>query len=152
MLPTVISSLVRPFGKPFKVTPKGSGNEENVFDAYTFTWIADFIIVTAVGLVINIVPETARIEGAFSVIAALWAGINIVVLVIASLICFEKPRRLFQAFKLDESVSVDGSRGRLVSLSLEKAVVAVPTETRFKSHRCGSTSPALRRSGPNSGR
>lgn len=133
MLPTVISSLVRPFGKPFKVTPKGSGNEENVFDAYTFTWIAGFIIVTAVGLVINIVPETARIEGAFSVIAALWAGINIVVLVIASLICFEKPRRLFQAFKLDEPVSVDGSQGRLVSLSLEKAVIAVPTETRFKS-------------------
>ncbi len=135
MLPTVISSLVRPFGKPFKVTPKGSGNEENVFDAYTFSWIAGFIVVTALGLVINIVPETARIQGAFSPIAALWAGINITVLVIASLICFEKPRRLFQAFKLDEAANVDGSPGRLVSLSLEKAVVAVPTETRFQSTR-----------------
>ncbi|CAN7654854.1 glycosyltransferase [Pararhizobium sp. LjRoot255] len=135
MLPTVISSLVRPFGKPFKVTPKGSGNEEGVFDAYTFTWIACFIVVTALGVVINIVPETARIQGAFSPIAALWAGINIMVLVIASLICFEKPRRLFQAFKLDESANVDGFPGRLVSLSLEKAVVTVPTETRFQSTR-----------------
>lgn len=133
MLPTVISSLVRPFGKPFKVTPKGSGNVESLFDTYTFTWIAGFIVVTAVGQVINIVPETARIQGEFSVIAALWAGINIVVLVIASLICFEKPRRLFQAFKVDETARVDGSPGRLVSLSLEKAVVAVPTETRFRS-------------------
>ncbi|MCK3779725.1 glycosyltransferase [Ensifer sesbaniae] len=133
MLPTVISSLVRPFGKPFKVTPKGSGNEESSFDAYTFTWIAGFIAVTATGLVINIVPETARIQGAFSAIAALWSGINVVVLVIASLICFEKPRRLFQAFKLDEPVRVDGTTGRVVSLSLEKAVVAVPTETRFRS-------------------
>ncbi len=135
MLPTVISSLVRPFGKPFKVTPKGSGNEEGVFDAYTFAWIAGFIVVTALGIVINIVPETTRIQGAFSPIAALWAGINIMVLVIASLICFEKPRRLFQAFKLDEAANVDGSPGRLVSLSLEKAVIAVPTETRFQSTR-----------------
>ncbi|MFQ6182757.1 glycosyltransferase [Sinorhizobium meliloti] len=133
MLPTVLSSLVRPFGKPFKVTPKGSSNEENVFDAYTFTWIAAFIVVTALGLLINIVPETARVEGSFSAIAALWSGINIVVLIIASLICFEKPRRLLQAFKLDEPVDVDGVEGRLVSLSLDKAVVAVSTETRFKS-------------------
>ncbi|OAP36476.1 Curdlan synthase [Sinorhizobium glycinis] len=135
MLPTVLSSLVRPFGKPFKVTPKGSGNEENLFDAYTFTWIAGFIVVTAVGLLINIVPETAHIEGSFSTVAALWSGINIVVLVIASLICFEKPRRLLQAFRLDETVEVDGIAGRLVSLSLDKAVVAVPTATRFKSTR-----------------
>ncbi|CCE99905.1 putative cellulose synthase catalytic subunit protein (plasmid) [Sinorhizobium fredii HH103] len=135
MLPTVLSSLVRPFGKPFKVTPKGSGNEENLFDAYTFTWIAAFIVVTAAGLLINIVPETSHIEGSFSTIAALWSGINIVVLVIASLICFEKPRRLLQAFKLDEAAEVDGGAARLVSLSLDKAVVAVPTETRFKSTR-----------------
>ncbi|PDT53212.1 MULTISPECIES: glycosyltransferase [Sinorhizobium] len=135
MLPTVLSSLVRPFGKPFKVTPKGSGNEANQFDAYTFTWIAAFIVVTAAGLLINIVPETAHIEGSFSTIAALWSGLNVVVLVIASLICFEKPRRLLQAFKLDEAADVDGSAGRLVSLSLDKAVVAVPTETRFKSTR-----------------
>jgi cellulose synthase (UDP-forming) len=33
VLPTVICSLLRPFAKPFKVTPKGSGNEESVFDA-----------------------------------------------------------------------------------------------------------------------
>ncbi|RVH79008.1 glycosyltransferase family 2 protein, partial [Sinorhizobium medicae] len=137
MLPTVLSSLVRPFGKPFKVTPKGSSNEENSFDAYTFTWIAGFIVVTALGLLINIVPETARIEGSFSAIAALWSGINIVVLIIASLICFEKPRRLLQAFKLDEAVKVDGVEGRLVSLSLDKAVVAVSTETRFKSTKVG---------------
>ncbi|WP_081160419.1 glycosyltransferase [Ensifer aridi] len=135
MLPTVISSLVRPFGKPFKVTPKGSGNEANAFDAYTFTWIAGFIVVTALGLLINIVPETAQIRGAFSPIAALWSGINIIVLLIASLICFEKPRRLFQAFKVDEVVEVDGSKGHVVSLSLEKAVVAVPAETRFQSDR-----------------
>jgi cellulose synthase (UDP-forming) len=133
MLPTVVSSLVRPFGKPFRVTPKGSGNESNLFDRYTFAWIASLITVTVLGLLINIVPETSHIQGQFSPIAACWSGINIVVLVIASLICFEKPRRLFHAFKLDEAATVDDVPGRVVSLALDKAVVAVPVKARFQS-------------------
>lgn len=133
MLPTVISSVVRPFGKPFRVTPKGSGNEAIGYDGYSLAWIAVLILATAIGLVINIVPETSHVEAQFSPIAACWSGINIVVLAIASLICFEKPRRLFDAFKLDEAVHVDGVPGRMVSLALDKAVVAVPPETRFAS-------------------
>ena len=133
MLPTVVSSLVRPFGKPFRVTPKGTGNEANKFDGYSFAWIAALIAITALGTLVNIVPETSHVQGQFSPIAACWSGINIVVLVIASLICFEKPRRLFHAFKLNEAASVDGVAGRVVSLALDKAVVAVPVETRFQS-------------------
>ncbi|OEC96908.1 glycosyltransferase [Rhizobium sp. YK2] len=133
MLPTVVSSLIKPFGKPFRVTPKGSGNQANQFDKYTFAWIAALITITALGLIIDIVPETAQIQAQFSPIAAFWAGINIVVLVIASLICFEKPQRLFHAFKLDEPASVDDVPGRLVSLALDKAVVAVPVNSRFES-------------------
>lgn len=133
MLPTVVSSLVRPFGKPFRVTPKGSGNEANQFDRYSFAWIAGLITITAIGLLINIVPETSNVQGQFSPIAALWAGINIVVLVIASLICFEKPRRLFHAFRLEEAATVDDVPGQVVSLALDKAVVAVPPKTRFQS-------------------
>ncbi|WP_145635262.1 MULTISPECIES: glycosyltransferase [Rhizobium] len=133
MLPTVVSSLIRPFGKQFRVTPKGSGNQANQFDKYTFAWIAALITITGLGLLIDIVPETTQIEAQFSPIAAFWAGINIVVLVIASLICFEKPQRLFHAFKLDEPASVDHIPGRLVSLALDKAVVAVPVDSRFGS-------------------
>jgi cellulose synthase (UDP-forming) len=133
MLPTVLSSLIRPFGKPFRVTPKGSGNQAKQFDKYTFAWIATLITITALGLLIDIVPETTQIQAQFSPIAAFWAGINIVVLVIASLICFEKPQRLFHAFKLDEPASVDDIPGRLVSLALDKAVVAVAADSRFES-------------------
>ncbi|WP_075854570.1 glycosyltransferase [Rhizobium hainanense] len=133
MLPTVVSSLIRPFGKPFRVTPKGSGNQANQFDKYTFAWIATLITITALGLLIDIVPETTQIQAQFSPIAAFWAGINILVLVIASLICFEKPQRLFHAFKLDEPAVVDDIPGRLVSLALDKAVVAVPFDARFES-------------------
>ncbi|MGO4480459.1 glycosyltransferase [Rhizobium pisi] len=133
MLPTVVSSLVRPFGKPFRVTPKGSGNESNQFDRYSLAWIASMIAVTVLGLVVNIVPETSHVQGQFSPVAAWWSGINIVVLLIASLICFEKPRRLFHAFKLDEPAIVDDVPGQIVSLALDKAVVAVPTMARFQS-------------------
>jgi len=133
MLPTVVSSLIRPFGKPFRVTPKGSGNQTNQFDKYTFAWIATLIAITALGLLIDIVPETTQIQAQFSPIAAFWAGINIIVLVIASLICFEKPQRLFHAFRLDEPASVDDIPGRLVSLALDKAVVAVAVDSRFES-------------------
>ena len=133
MFPTVVSSLVRPFGKPFRVTPKGSGNESNQFDRYSFTWIASIVTVTVLGLLLNVVPETSHVQGQFSPVAAWWSGINIVVLLIASLICFEKPRRLFHAFKLDEPAVVDDVSGQIVSLALDKAVVAVPTMARFQS-------------------
>ncbi|WP_037073592.1 glycosyltransferase [Rhizobium leguminosarum] len=133
MLPTVVSSLVRPFGKPFRVTPKGSSNEANQFDRYSFAWIAIMITVTVLGLLVNVVPETSHVQGQFSPVAAWWSGINIVVLLIASLICFEKPRRLFHAFKLDEPAVVDDVPGQIVSLALDKAVVAVPSMARFQS-------------------
>jgi cellulose synthase (UDP-forming) len=134
MLPTVISSVVRPFGKPFKVTPKGSGNEENAFDGYTFACLALLTVVTAAGLFVNIVPEWARTgESGFSVVAAYWAGVNIAVLVIASLICFERPSSVQDAFRADEVARIDDLPGRAVSLSLGKAVVKVPIGTRFAS-------------------
>lgn len=135
LLPTVISSIVRPFGKPFKVTLKGSGNEEGTFDAYSFTWIAVLIGLTVLGLVINIVPEWQRIaDGRFSVVAFWWAGLNVLVLLIAALACFERPRRLLDAFRTREAALLDGEvAGEAVSIALDKAVVAVPVGTRFAS-------------------
>jgi cellulose synthase (UDP-forming) len=133
MLPTVVSSIIRPFDKPFKVTPKGTGNIENQFDRYSFACIGLLLVATAIGLFLNVMPEWGNAHGQFSLIAGCWTGINIVVLVIASLICFEKPRRLFHAFKVEEPVRLDAVSGDLVSLAIDKAVVAVPTGTRFSS-------------------
>ncbi len=132
MLPVVLSSLVKPFGTPFRVTPKGSGNEESEFDAYTFFSIAFWIAVTALGLVVNIVPEWSRIgEGEFSVVSAYWAVVNIAVLMVAALICFEKPRPLLDSFATDEAARIeseDGAlAGRVTSLSLEGGIVEFDT-------------------------
>ncbi|UHC18249.1 glycosyltransferase [Methylobacterium currus] len=128
MLPVVISSLVKPFGVPFRVTPKGSGNEDSAFDAYTFFSIAFWIAVTALGLVVNVVPEWSRIgEGEFSVVSAWWAVINIAVLMVAALICFEKPRPLLDSFATNEPARIEHEdaafAGRITSLSLEGGIV-----------------------------
>lgn len=133
MLPVVVSSLIKPFGVPFRVTPKGSGNEESEFDAYTFFSIAFWIAVTALGLVVNVVPEWSRIgEGEFSVVSAYWAAINIAVLMVAALICFERPRPLLDSFATDEEARIACGPatlpGRVTSLSLEGGIVEIEAE------------------------
>ena len=128
LLPTVIATLIKPFGTPFKVTPKGSGAEQNEFDAYTFTCIATLILLSVIGVLINLVPEWSTIlKGEFSVVAMYWAAANIIVLVIAALICFEKPRPSVDSFSIGEPARAQfGARslpGQLVSLSLDAGVV-----------------------------
>lgn len=133
LLPTVMMAVIRPFGTPFRVTPKGSGAGQSVFDAYTFTCTAVLIALTALGVIINLVPEWSTIpKGEFSVVAMYWAAANIVVLAIAALICFEKPRASAVAFFIGEPAwaQFDGRflSGRLVSLSLESGVAELPQD------------------------
>jgi cellulose synthase/poly-beta-1,6-N-acetylglucosamine synthase-like glycosyltransferase len=128
LLPTVIATLIKPFGTPFKVTPKGSAAEQNDFDAYTFTCCAILIALTAIGVIVNVVPEWSTIvEGEFSVVAMYWAGANILVLVIASLICFERPRPPVDSFSIGEPARMQlGGRlltGRLLTLSLQSGAL-----------------------------
>ncbi len=128
LLPTVIATLIRPFGTPFRVTPKGSAAEQTAFDAYTFSCVATLIALTAMGIIVNLVPEWSTIlKGGFSVVAMYWAAVNIVVLFIAALICFEKPRPLLDSFFVGEPAQAHfGERvipGRLASLSLESGVM-----------------------------
>ena len=133
LLPTVIATLFRPFGTPFRVTPKGSGKEGRGFDAYTFTCIASLIAITALGIFTNVVPEWSRVGGSgFSVVALYWSIANIVVLVIASLICFEKYRPFQDSFAVTEpaqaKLATHSVQGQLVSLSLEFGVIQLPVD------------------------
>jgi cellulose synthase (UDP-forming) len=131
LLPTVIASLVRPFGTPFRVTPKGTANERSDFDAYTFICIAVVIAVTALGVFINVVPEWSTIRHTeFSVVSLYWAAVNIVVLLIAALICFEKPRPFLDSFAIDEAAqayrNAQAFAARLAALSLEDGTMDFP--------------------------
>lgn len=109
LFPVVLASLIKPFGKPFKVTPKGSssvgGRDAELF---TFYQILIVIILTVLGLLINVWPEYAVIKfDEFFPIAVFWSVFNLVVLLLASLLCFEGPRyRREERFVLNEPTIV----------------------------------------------
>ena len=107
LLPEIVASLVRPFGKPFHVTPKGRLSGIGV-DWATFgaTWA--LIVLTAAGMVVSGVPGlTTPRSTEFAPVADLWGVFNIIVLAIASLICFDVPRRRAEErFFVDMNVSL----------------------------------------------
>lgn len=135
LLPTVLSSLVRPFGKPFRVTPKGSLNAAGV-DWISFACIMVFIGLTALGLVLNSIPAIRPMaDREFFPVAAAWAVLNIVILILASLICFDVPRkRKEERFYVNRPVTVrpavdgdGGSHGGMaVDVSVSGAFVRAP--------------------------
>ena len=105
MIPTIIFSLFKPFGKGFKVTPKGSDAVgERGADMTTFWVIFATIILTAAGMAINVVPEYAVIEkDGFFPVGVLWALFNIILLVVAAMLCFEGARpRSEERFVINE--------------------------------------------------
>ncbi len=91
LFPVVVSSLIRPFGTPFKVTPKGSqsglGNSLN-----EAILIFVLLALTVAGFLVNISSDIRIIENAdFMAVGGLWAVINAATLMLALLMCFESP-------------------------------------------------------------
>lgn len=95
LFPTILGSVIKPFGTPFRVTPKGALNARGVsFEPFTFGCI--FLANTALflGVLVNMVPEFQILETkAFFPVAAFWSFVNIVILFVASLMCFDIPRK-----------------------------------------------------------
>jgi len=127
LLPVVIDSLIRPFGVPFHVTPKGVEGQAR-FDRYTFSWIMVIMILTAAGLFINVVPEWApTMNFEFLSAAKYWAALNILILMVAALMCFELPRSEHPRFAADEPAQLTiGDRAipvQLVAVAMDESVV-----------------------------
>lgn len=126
MFPTVVASLIKPFGTPFKVTPKGSSSVSGRgAELFTFYQILVAIGLTVAGLLLNVQAETAVILfDEFYPIAVFWSAFNLLVLVLASLLCFEGPRfRREERFEVDEPIALefDGQtlEGQLVDASVD---------------------------------
>ena len=142
LLPTVLSSLVKPFGAPFRVTPKGALNKAGV-DWGTFAGIMAVAGLTAGGLAINAIPGRGLLaDGQIFPVAAAWGLLNLVVLLVSALICFDAPRRRKEErFRLDAPVELavqdDTARParilpetRLRDLSVTGARIGLPAGTR----------------------
>ena len=119
LLPVVLSSLIKPFGEPFRVTPKGSGSHTGV-DWGVFTATAVLTTITVSGLVINLVPEHQIIPTKqFFPYAFFWSSLNVIMLIICMLICFDAPRRRKEErFAINEKVDFNGIPVVIADISL----------------------------------
>ncbi|MDG4721092.1 MULTISPECIES: glycosyltransferase family 2 protein [Thalassospira] len=116
LFPIVVSSLIRPFGRPFKVTPKGSqsGSGHSMNEAII---LAILFVLTIGGFFYNVNTDVRIIDNAdFLAVGGLWAAINALTLLVALLICFESPvQRQQERFPitLPARIKVDSSIDQL---------------------------------------
>jgi cellulose synthase (UDP-forming) len=93
IIPTVLATVIKPFGTPFRVTPKGS-NVVSSFGDRTVLWMACVLaILTIGGLVINrISPYPSLGDRAYLTAAEVGALFNLVLLALVALMSIESPR------------------------------------------------------------
>jgi cellulose synthase (UDP-forming) len=120
LAPTVVASLIKPFGKPFRVTPKGSDAANGArVEFFSLGMILLCMGLTLLGLLLNVVPELAVVpHDEFFPIAMFWSMLNVVTLGLAALLCFEGPRlRKEERFLMSESaIAHDGETQVTVDL------------------------------------
>jgi cellulose synthase (UDP-forming) len=120
LAPTVVASLIKPFGKPFRVTPKGSDAANGArVEFFSLGMILLCMGLTLLGLLLNVVPELAVVpHDEFFPIAMFWSMLNVVTLGLAALLCFEGPRlRKEERFLMAETaIAHDGETQVTVDL------------------------------------
>lgn len=133
---TVATALIKPWGRPFKVTAKGtSTNRVTVQWAYLLPF-AIMIAGTLAGILINL-SEYAELKGTQGyAVNVFWSIYNIVFLTLAVTVCIELPRRRQdERFQVNERAMISWDGGgetscRLHDISLGgaqiKDIVAAP--------------------------
>jgi cellulose synthase (UDP-forming) len=115
ILPTVVTSLVKPFGHGFKVTPKGRAAQRAGDQRGIFWSAAALIALTVFGLVINSIPELHVIsETSLLPVLAVWGILNIIVMFLVCMMALQAPaRRSEERFELDEPITIFAANGAL---------------------------------------
>lgn len=93
LIPTIFKSLVNPYGVGFKVTPKGRANKLRRYHAWSLGITLVLFIMTLLGILINFHPKYRIVAYvSFFPIAVAWCIINLLVLGLMLLMCYEQPR------------------------------------------------------------
>jgi cellulose synthase (UDP-forming) len=101
---TVISGLVRPFGRGFKVTAKGLSSDRSTVQWRIIWPILLLGFLTLTGVLSNLAQFNAHRAGAGYVLNVFWSLFNIFMLTAAAVICIEPPkRRREERFQSEES-------------------------------------------------
>jgi cellulose synthase (UDP-forming) len=130
--PTVISTLIRPFGAPFRVTPKGSANRHKQ-DRFVVNSAIFLIALNVFALLINQSPTAQIVSSDLYGIAGLFCFYNIVLLVLALLMSWELPRgeqtHVFPAnepCRIESGETVVSGRCRRISVSGARVTLDSP--------------------------
>ena len=90
---TVVTGLIKPWGRPFKVTAKGVATNSVIVQ---WRLLAPFAIIggaTLLGMLVNMSPQNPLRSTSGYSINVFWSIFNVLVLSIASAVCVELPRR-----------------------------------------------------------
>jgi cellulose synthase (UDP-forming) len=120
--PATLLSFARPFGAPFRVTPKGSACGR-AGDCVVVCACLALLAVTIAAIALNALPDWRVVEDPASLgIAAFWAMVNAVILGLAALIARDRPRRrASERFPVDAPARCGGVACTLVEASLTGA-------------------------------
>ena len=103
ILPSVLLTMIKPFGHIFKVTPKGATARQAPYDREVFWTAATLMALTTAGIVVNMLPEWRIIsETSLIPVVAGWAAYNVLLLF---LVCMMSLRG--DALRGEERLSCD---------------------------------------------
>lgn len=138
ILPTVLMTLIRPFGHAFKVTPKGRHAQRSGYEQTIFWTAAGLMLLTIGGLVLNAVPESRIIPNdALLPVMAIWGGLNIMTLFLVCMMAVQaKVPRSEERFALDESIGIFGATGapatgRIHDISLSGVAFTIDSDQKM---------------------
>lgn len=124
---TLLSAVVQPFGRPFKVTDKGGDRSQTIVRWRMAALFGGMSAVSA-GSVLwaYLSPYAATEVSPLDYFNLVWAGVSMILTFVAFLVCFEVPRRPF-SLKLNTPTIVEGEAGRsngmIVELALDRVRV-----------------------------
>ena len=102
LFPTILSTLLKPFGTPFRVTPKGTGNNLTSVDRPAFRIVLVLAALAAGGLAAQR-ATSGRVGGGLDLMIGLLMLSNMIVLALVALTVVQGPRpRSQERFRVNE--------------------------------------------------
>lgn len=123
---TLVSAMLRPFGRPFKVTDKGGDRSLARLRFKMAAAFGSIAMLSAGSIIWSMISPYAPSEiSPIDMFNLLWAGVALLLSFVAFLVCFERPR-FEERFAVDEVAAVALDRQtkaacRLTGLSLATA-------------------------------
>jgi cellulose synthase (UDP-forming) len=130
LIPTILTTIVKPFGHAFKVTPKGESAHTAPYERRIFLVSMSCLLLTLGGLVLNSIPDWRIISPDASLTTVtLWCMVNMVVLFLVCMMSLQvSVQRAEERFELSEPLWIIGpggvlSSGRITDISLSGAAI-----------------------------